>query len=309
MSSHTPVLFHEALDALCIQGDGVYLDCTFGRGGHARGVLAALGPQGRLIALDRDPEALVVGQELASQDARFSIVQTAFSALNDALDLESVDRVHGVLMDLGVSSPQLDDAARGFSFQAEGPLDMRMDPTSGESAAEWLARAQVQDIAQVLWVYGEERFSRRIARAIVEAREQAPIHTTTQLARIIADSQPKKDPNKHPATRAFQAIRLFINGELDEVATGLSQAIARTLPGGRIAVIAFHSLEDRLVKRTLRDASRPPQGDPRMPLPIDAQLPRLRLVGKAVKASDAEIAHNPRARSAVLRVAERTEAA
>lgn len=309
MSSHTPVLYHEALDALRIQSDGIYLDCTFGRGGHARGVLAALGPRGRLIALDRDPEALIAGHQLAVEDSRFSIVQTAFSALSEALDRISVDRVHGVLMDLGVSSPQLDDAARGFSFQAEGPLDMRMDPTSGESAADWIARAQAQDIAQVLWIYGEERFSRRIARAIVEAREQAPIVTTTQLARIIADAQPKKDPNKHPATRAFQAIRLFINGELDEVATGLSQAIARTLPGGRIAVIAFHSLEDRLVKRALRDASRPPQGDPRMPLPSDAQQPRLKLVGKAVKASEAEIVTNPRARSAVLRVAERTEAA
>ena len=309
MSSHTPVLYHEALDALRIQSDGIYLDCTFGRGGHARGVLAALGPRGRLIALDRDPEALIAGHQLAAEDSRFSIVQTAFSALSEALDHVSVDRVHGVLMDLGVSSPQLDDAARGFSFQAEGPLDMRMDPTSGESAADWIARAQTQDIAQVLWVYGEERFSRRIARAIVEAREQTPIVTTTQLARIIADAQPKKDPNKHPATRAFQAIRLFINGELDEVAAGLTQAIARTLPGGRIAVIAFHSLEDRLVKRALRDASRPPQGDPRMPLPNDAQRPRLKLVGKAVKAAEAEIATNPRARSAVLRVAERTEAA
>ncbi len=309
MSSHTPVLYHEALDALCIQADGIYLDCTFGRGGHARGVLAALGPQGRLLALDRDPEALVAGQQLAAEDSRFSIVQTAFSALSEALDHASVDRVHGVLMDLGVSSPQLDDASRGFSFQADGPLDMRMDPSSGESAADWIARAEAQDIAQVLWIYGEERFSRRIARAIVEAREEAPIVTTTQLARIIADAQPKKDPNKHPATRAFQAIRLFINGELDEVAAGLSQAIERTLPGGRIVIIAFHSLEDRLVKRTLRDASRPPQGDPRMPLPIDLQPPRLKLIGKAVKASEAEIAANPRARSAVLRVAERTEAA
>jgi 16S rRNA (cytosine1402-N4)-methyltransferase len=236
-------------------------------------------------------------------------VHTAFSELESALDALAISRVHGVLMDLGVSSPQLDEAERGFSFQADGPLDMRMDPTSCESAADWIARAEAEEIAHVLWVFGEERFSRRIARAIVEAREIEPIVTTAQLSKIVSDAQPKKDQNKHPATRAFQAIRLFINGELSEVEQGLEAAVNRLEVGGRLAVISFHSLEDRLVKRALRDASRPPQGDPRMPLPDTVAKPKLKLVGKAIKAGPDELSVNPRARSAVLRIAERTEAA
>ena len=307
--SHIPVLLNEALTALCIQHDGLYLDCTFGRGGHSRAILAELGASGRLIGFDRDPSAIAVAQNLAQEDPRFEIVHTAFSELETALDSLAVSRVHGILMDLGVSSPQLDEAERGFSFQADGPLDMRMDPTTGESAADWIARADAAEIAHVLWVFGEERFSRRIARAIVEARELRPIVTTTQLSQIVTSAQPKKDQNKHPATRSFQGIRLYINGELTEVEQGLEAAMNRLEVGGRLAVISFHSLEDRLVKRALRDASRPPKGDPRMPLPDNVAQPKLKLVGKAIKAGPGELRLNPRARSAVLRIAERTEAA
>jgi len=307
--SHIPVLLHEALTALCIRSDGIYLDCTFGRGGHSRAILAELGEGGRLVGLDRDPSAVAVARDLAEVDSRFQVVHTAFSELESALDALAISRVHGVLMDLGVSSPQLDEAERGFSFQADGPLDMRMDPTSGESAADWIARADAEQIAHVLWVFGEERFSRRIARAIVEARKIEPIVTTAQLSKIVSDAQPRKDQNKHPATRAFQAIRLFINGELSEVEQGLEAAVNRLEVGGRLAVISFHSLEDRLVKRALRDASRPPQGDPRIPLPDTVAKPKLKLVGKAIKAGPDELSVNPRARSAVLRIAERTEAA
>lgn len=307
--SHIPVLLHEALTALCIQHDGVYLDCTFGRGGHSRAILNELGANGRLIGFDRDPSAVAVARNLAQEDPRFEIVHTAFSELETALDSLAVSHVHGILMDLGVSSPQLDEAERGFSFQADGPLDMRMDPTTGESAADWIARADADEIAHVLWVFGEERFSRRIARAIVEARQLTPIVTTTQLSQIVTSAQPKKDQNKHPATRSFQGIRLYINGELTEVEQGLEAAMNRLEVGGRLAVISFHSLEDRLVKRALRDASRPPKGDPRMPLPDSVAQPKLKLVGKAIKASPDELRLNPRARSAVLRIAERTEAA
>ena len=306
--SHIPVLLHEALDALCIRSDGIYLDCTFGRGGHSRAILASLDEDGRLIGFDRDPSAVAAAQDLAKKDSRFEIVHTAFSELESALDSIAIARVHGVLMDLGVSSPQLDQAERGFSFQIDGPLDMRMDPTSGQSAADWIARADTDEIADVLWVLGEERFSRRIARAIAEARKVEPIVTTAQLSKIVSDAQPKKDQNKHPATRTFQAIRLHINEELSEVEQGLEAAVKRLEVGGRLAVISFHSLEDRLVKRALRDASRFPQGDPRMPLPDSVTKPRMRLMGKAIKASTSELRMNPRARSAVLRVAERTEA-
>jgi 16S rRNA (cytosine1402-N4)-methyltransferase len=306
--SHIPVLLHEALDALCIRSDGIYLDCTFGRGGHSRAILASLDEGGRLIGFDRDPSAVAAAQDLAKKDSRFEIVHTAFSELESALDSIAITRVHGVLMDLGVSSPQLDQAERGFSFQVDGPLDMRMDPTSGQSAADWIARADTDEIADVLWVLGEERFSRRIARAIAEARKVEPIVTTAQLSKIVSDAQPKKDQNKHPATRTFQAIRLHINEELSEVEQGLEAAVKRLEAGGRLAVISFHSLEDRLVKRALRDASRFPQGDPRMPLPDSVTKPRMRLMGKAIKAGTGELRMNPRARSAVLRVAERTEA-
>ena len=306
---HLPVLYREALEALCIKKDGVYLDCTYGRGGHASGILELLGPHGKLIAFDRDPTAVLAAAELATQDSRFRIVHTAFSHLKIVLDELKIERVSGVLMDLGVSSPQLDDAARGFSFQSDGPLDMRMDPTSGLSACHWLAKANADEIAHVLWAFGEERFSRRIARAIVEARDEAPLETTAQLARLVSAAQPNKDYHKHPATRTFQAIRLFINGELSEVEKGIQAAVERTEAGGRLVVISFHSLEDRLVKHAFRDASRPPKGDPRMPLPESVEKPRLSIISKAVKPSAFELNKNPRARSAVLRVAERTLAA
>ena len=307
--SHIPVLLHEALTALCIQHDGLYLDCTFGRGGHSRAILAELGASGRLIGLDRDPSAVAVARNLAQEDPRFEIAHTAFSELEPALDSLAVSQVHGILMDLGVSSPQLDEPERGFSFQTDGPLDMRMDPTAGESATDWIARADADEIAHVLRVFGEERFSRRIAKAIVEARKLTPITTTSQLSQIVINAQPRKDQNKHPATRSFQGIRLYINGELAEVEQGLEAAMNRLEVGGRLAVISFHSLEDRLVKRALRDASSLPKGDPRMPLPDSIAPPKLKLVGKAIKAGPEELRLNPRARSAVLRVAERTEAA
>ncbi len=306
---HIPVLLREALKGLCIRSDGVYLDCTFGRGGHSEAILNEMSESGILIGLDRDPHAVAVGNLLAAKDKRFRMIHTPFSELEHVLDELGIDNIHGVLMDLGVSSPQLEDAGRGFSFQSNGPLDMRMDPTSSESAADWLARADVSEIANVLWVFGEERFSRRIARAIVEFRSFEPITTTAQLSRIVAGAQPKKDINKHPATRAFQAIRLYINGELTEAEEGLKSAINRLSPGGRLVVISFHSLEDRLVKRTLRNASRLPTGDPRMLLPETVSKPRLNLVGKSIKANMSELSANPRARSAVLRIAQRTEAA
>ena len=271
--------------------------------------MAELGESGRLIGLDRDPSAVAVARNLAQEDPRFEIVHTAFSELEPALDSLAVSQVHGILMDLGVSSPQLDEPERGFSFQTDGPLDMRMDPTAGESAADWIARADADEIAHVLWVFGEERFSRRIAKAIVEARKLAPIVTTTQLSQIVTNAQPKKDQNKHPATRSFQGIRLYVNRELAEIEQGLEAAMNRLEAGGRLAVISFHSLEDRLVKQTLRDASRPPKGDPRMPLPDSVAQPKLKLVGRAIKASPDELHLNSRARSAVLRIAERTEAA
>ena len=307
--SHIPVLLREALKALCVRSNGTYLDCTFGRGGHSKAILSEMDESGHLIGLDRDPQAVAFGDDLAAKDVRFQMVHTPFSKLEDALDQLSVTRLHGVLMDLGVSSPQLDDVSRGFSFQSDGPLDMRMDPSANESAADWLARADASEIANVLWIFGEERFSRRIARAIVEFRSSASIKTTAQLSRIVAEAQPKKDVHKHPATRTFQAIRLFINGEMTEAKVGIQAAINRLCPGGRLVVISFHSLEDRLVKRAMRDASRPPPGDPRMLLPETACKPRLKLVGKAIKADASELLANPRARSAVLRIAQRIEAA
>lgn len=306
--NHVPVMLQEALSALCVQNDGVYLDCTFGQGGHAVAILNALGRSGRLIALDRDPEAIAVGQDLERKDSRFEIFHLTFSLLDVALERCHISRLDGILMDLGVSSSQLDEPARGFSFQSDGPLDMRMNPTEGQSAADWLATANLDEITNVLWVYGEERFSRQIGRAIVAHRQKTRIETTAQLTKIIVEAQPRKDRHKHPATRSFQAIRSFLNQELLEVDIALKKAINHLSPGGRLAIISFHSLEDRLVKRSLRNASRPPPGDPRMPLPSKTPNPKLRLVSKAIKAGNLEIESNPRARSAVLRIAERTEA-
>jgi 16S rRNA (cytosine1402-N4)-methyltransferase len=305
-SGHEPVLLAEVLEGLRVIADGCYVDGTFGRGGHARAILARLGPAGRLYAMDRDPAAVAHARDELGGDARFRIGQASFAQLEDYAERHGIcGRVDGLLLDLGVSSPQLDDAGRGFSFQAEGPLDMRMDPTSGESAAEWLARAPADQIAQVLRDYGEERHARRIARAIVAVRGTAPLRSTRALAELVARVSPARDGQKHPATRTFQAIRIHINGELDALARCLAQALRVLAGGARLAVISFHSLEDRIVKRFIRDesfAAAPPKGVPVKGGPAPG---RLRPVGKALRASEAEVARNPRARSAVLRVAER----
>ena len=304
--AHQPVLLEEAVAALAVKADGVYVDGTFGRGGHSRAVLARLGAEGRLIALDRDPEAVAAARELQATDARFSVQRGTFSQLERVVTEAGVSgRVNGILLDIGVSSAQLDDPGRGFSFTQDGPLDMRMDPDSGESASAWLMRAAERDIARVIHEYGEERHARRIARAIVETRATQPITTTLQLAEIIVRAAPRHDRFKHPATRSFQAIRIFINRELEELSACLEQCLRVLAPAGRLAVISFHSLEDRIVKRFMRDHSRPPAPDPRAPWLVSETKPELSIVGKAIQPSEEETARNPRARSAVLRVAEK----
>ena len=307
-AAHVPVLAQEAVAALAIDSDGVYVDATFGRGGHSRLILEQLGPQGRLIALDRDPDAIQAGAVL--QDARMTLVHSAFSRLGVVLSKLGLARVDGILLDIGVSSPQLDDATRGFSFRFDAPLDMRMDPGSGLSAADWLATASEGEISEVIRTYGEERFAKSIARAIVAAREKEAIRSTGQLASLIAATIKRREPGQHPATRGFQAIRIYINRELEELSTVLPQCVDRLQPGGRLAVISFHSLEDRIVKRFMRDEAQGEQAPARLPIQAALLKPgRLKLVGRAQRASDAEIAVNPRARSAVLRVAERRDEA
>lgn len=284
------------------------MDGTFGRGGHAGAILAVLGPQGRLLAMDRDPEAVQSAQQQFGMDPRFEIEQGAFTMLSDVVAQRQLQgRVNGLLLDLGVSSPQLDDASRGFSFSADGPLDMRMDPSSGMSASAWLETASESDISRVLKTYGEERFSRRIARAIVEVRHTEPLRTTRQLAELIAAAVPVREKNKHPATRSFQAIRIYINNELDEITAVLGQGREVLAPQGRMAVISFHSLEDRIVKRFIRDEYRGEPPPPEFPLAGMDYVPRMRPVGKAIRAGELEVISNPRARSAVLRVAERLQ--
>jgi 16S rRNA (cytosine1402-N4)-methyltransferase len=305
---HQPVLLAEALTGLSIKPDGVYVDGTFGRGGHAGAILAVLGPKGRLLAMDRDPEAVRSAEQQFGADPRFEIEQGAFTMLSKVVAQRQLQgRVNGLLLDLGVSSPQLDDASRGFSFSADGPLDMRMDPSSGSSAAEWLETASENDITHVLKTYGEERFSRRIARAIIATRQTSPLRTTRQLAELIAAAVPVREKNKHPATRSFQAIRIFVNNELDEITAVLDQVIEVLAPHGRMAVISFHSLEDRIVKRFIRDEYRGEQAPPELPLAGMDYVPRLQPVGKAIRAGEVEVNRNPRARSAVLRVAERLQ--
>ncbi len=301
-SAHLPVLFAEVMDGLAVKQDGTYLDGTFGRGGHARGVLQRLGPQGRLLVMDKDPEAIAVAMQMADADARLAWRRGSFAGLADWPATSA--GLDGVLLDLGVSSPQLDVAARGFSFGKDGPLDMRMDPESGESAAEWLARASEKEIADVLWTHGEERQSRRIARAIVARRAVEPLVRTAQLAGLIASVMPRGDSKTHPATRSFQAIRIHVNRELADLEAGLDAALSRLKPGGRLAVISFHSLEDRIVKQFMAKHAKAPPANRRMPVEV-AFTPTLRLVGGAQKADEAELAANPRARSAVLRVAEK----
>ncbi len=303
---HRPVLLGEVLDALRIKPDGLYIDGTFGRGGHAAALLERLGAQGKLLAFDKDPDALVFAADRFGDDLRLVMRQGSFVNLGDVVsELGWQARVDGVLLDLGVSSPQLDAPERGFSFLHEGPLDMRMNPSSGVGAAEWLAEAGEQAIADVLWRYGEERYARRIARSIVETRDGSPIATTTQLARLIAAVVPARGGKKHPATRSFQAIRIFINHELEDLESVLPQVVDALAPGGRLAVISFHSLEDRIVKRFIRDQHRGPLLPPDLPIVPAKYQPRLKPVGKRICPGQAELRSNPRARSAVLRVAER----
>ncbi len=303
--AHQPVMLHEVLTALAVREDGVYVDGTFGRGGHSGAILQRLGEQGRLIALDRDPAAVAEAQRKFGTDPRFSVVHSAFSALGDVLGtMDLLGKVDGLLLDLGVSSPQLDEAERGFSFMRDGPLDMRMNLTQGESAAEWLARVDEAELADVLWQLGEERFSRQIARAVVTARAQTPITRTVQLAELISKVVFKREPGKHPATRSFQALRLWVNQELSELDAVLSQARQALAIGGRLAVISFHSLEDRRVKQFLR-GERAPELPPEIPLAPPSPPVHWRTLGGAIKPSAEEVRQNPRSRSAVLRVAER----
>ncbi len=306
-AAHVTVLLNEAVEALAIRPDGVYVDGTFGRGGHSRAILARLGERGRLIAFDRDPVAIAAG--VAMQDPRFELVHAPFSDFSEALAERGVERVDGVLLDLGVSSPQLDEAERGMSFRFDAPLDMRMDTTRGVTAAEWLAEAPVADITRVLREYGEERFAYEIAKAVVAARTGGHVATTGQLAAIVEKAVRTREPGQHPATRTFQALRICVNQELEELSLVLPQVVAALAVGGRLVVISFHSLEDRIVKRFMRDESRPPQLPARLPVrAADLPKPRLGLVGKPVRPSDAEVAANARSRSAVMRIAERMEA-
>ena len=309
MAEHTPVLRDEVLAGLAIRPDGRYCDGTFGRGGHTAAILAALGPAGRVVAIDRDPEAVREGQRRFAGESRLTLVRGSFGPLEERVRAAGLaGELDGVLLDLGVSSPQLDEARRGFSFMQDGPLDMRMDNEAGQSATQWLAKAGERDIATVLRELGEERFARRIARAIVAARATAPIERTGQLAAVVAAAVPTREPGKHPATRTFQAIRIHVNRELEQLESALPQAVRLLAPGGRLCVISFHSLEDRIVKRFIR---REEQGDPvyaGLPDVPPHARPRLRRVGAKVVPGEAELAANPRARSAVLRVAERLAA-
>jgi 16S rRNA (cytosine1402-N4)-methyltransferase len=303
---HRTVLLDEAVDALAIAGaraNGVYVDGTFGRGGHSKRILERLGEKGRLIAFDKDPQAIAVANTIA--DPRFEIVHESFATMREELDARGVSQVDGVLLDLGISSPQVDDAARGFSFRNDGPLDMRMDTTRGISAAEWLATETVETIAKVIRDYGEERFAFQIAKAIAARRAVEPISGTRQLAEIVAHAVKTREKGKDPATRTFQAVRIFINKELEELEVGLAAASEKLSPQGRLAVISFHSLEDRIVKRFLAAKANAPQPDRRLPIrAVDLPQPDFRLVAK-LKPSDEEVAANPRARSAIMRVAER----
>ena len=305
---HIPVLVNEVLDNLNLRPDGFYIDCTFGRGGHSEAILQRLGNDGRLLAIDRDPDAIQSVSPVLFHDARFRLVQGTFSQLGYLLEESVMGRkVDGVLFDLGVSSPQFDNPARGFSFLRDGILDMRMNPADGEqSAAEWLNSADGTDIANVLFRYGEERNARRIAAKIVRERLQKPITSTVQLAELVRSVFPNpRKKEKHPATKTFQAIRIFINRELEELEKALSQVVSILNPGGRLLVISFHSLEDRIVKRFIRNESRGNVFPPEIPVPQEMIRPRLTAIGRAIRPTPAEIEGNPRARSAVMRIAER----
>ena len=300
-AEHVSVLLEESVAALAIKPDGTYLDGTFGRGGHSRAILRSLSNSGRLIAFDKDPQAESSAEQF-SEDPRFEFVRASFAEISSRVEASELD---GILLDLGVSSPQLDNAERGFGFSDDGPLDMRMDTRAGMTAAEWLATAPEADIADVIKTYGEERFAKRMASAIVKARAESPITRTKQLATIVAEANPKWEPHKHPATRAFQAIRIFINRELEDLEVALGHTVDALSEGGRLVVISFHSLEDRIVKRFMRDQARGQKLPKHVPV-IDSDTGKtLNLVGKALKPSTDEVHRNPRSRSAIMRVAER----
>ncbi len=308
-TAHITVLLREAVDALAVKPDGVYVDGTFGRGGHSRAILERLGANGRLIAIDRDPRAIEAGELLATQDKRFSLHHAAMSELSDVLKQAVGGKqnvVDGMLADLGVSSPQLDVEERGFSFRFNGPLDMRMDTSRGETVEEWLDRADEQEIGEVIWRYGEERFAKQIARAVVAARVIGRIRTTRELAELVGKTVRTREPGQHPATRTFQAFRIFINQELEEITQVLPQAVDSLRTGGRLVVIAFHSLEDRIVKRFMQNAAKADHLPSKLPIRAnEVNDATLVIIGKPVKPTDAEIAVNPRARSAIMRIAKK----
>ncbi|WP_137175395.1 16S rRNA (cytosine(1402)-N(4))-methyltransferase RsmH [Massilia sp. HP4] len=303
---HRTVLLDEAVDALNLEGaraSGIYIDGTFGRGGHSRLLLSRLGPQGRLFAFDKDPQAIATAEQI--DDPRFAIVHDSFATMHDALAARGIGQVDGILLDLGISSPQVDDASRGFSFRNDGPLDMRMDTTRGMSAAEWIATAEQPQLEKVIRDYGEERYAFQIAKAIVARRAVEPISSTRQFAAIVAGAVKGWEKGKDPATRTFQAVRIFINKELEDLEAGLTAAYGMLAPGARISVISFHSLEDRMVKQFLASKAKVEQPDRRLPIrAVDLPQPLMKLIDK-IKPSQAEVQENPRARSAVLRVAER----
>jgi 16S rRNA (cytosine1402-N4)-methyltransferase len=300
------VLAAEALEGLALEADGYYVDATFGRGGHTALILQALGREGRLLALDRDPQAIAAGRQRFAHEVRLTLVHASFADLATLVPANAHDRpCRGVLFDLGVSSPQLDDPGRGFSFRSDGPLDMRMDPTQGEPVAAWLARASVDEIRQVIATFGEERFARRVAQAIANVRRERALTRTAELAAVVAGAVRTREPGKHPATRTFQALRMHINDELGQLGRGLNGALAALTPGGRLAVISFHSLEDRAVKQFMQRHSQLDPALRHLPVVPPQVRPLLKLIGKKARASAAELQRNPRARSALLRVAER----
>jgi 16S rRNA (cytosine1402-N4)-methyltransferase len=313
-------LLNAAVDGLKVRADGIYVDCTFGRGGHSREILRRLGRRGRLIAIDRDPQAVAVHGEVDEKrdethddlrdDGRFELVHDRFSELAEILHVRGVSVVDGILFDLGVSSPQFDDAQRGFSFRADAPLDMRMDTSRGATTAEWIARAEEVELGEVIRNYGEERFARQIAAAIVAARARGPVATTRQLAGIVAAVVRTREPGQDPATRTFQALRIYVNQELEELTRVLPQCVDALAPGGRLVVISFHSLEDRIVKRFLRERSQPPRLPVRLPLrAAELPQPQIELIGRLQRPGADEISANPRARSAVMRIAEKARSA
>jgi len=303
---HKPVLLEETLAALNIKPSGCYVDGTFGRGGHSQEIIKQLGENGKLLAFDKDPQAITTANDIAANDERLHVKHGSFTQLEQKInELGWKGKVDGVFLDLGVSSPQLDDAERGFSFRFDGPLDMRMNPEHGMSAAQWLASAEERDIMMVLFDYGEEKFARRIASAIVTAREEQPINTTKRLASIVAAANPSREKNKDPSTRTFQAIRIFINQELEDLKTCLTQAVDILAPGGRLVVISFHSLEDRIVKRFIREQCKGDAFPLDLPVRHEQLNQNMKMIGKAIKSGRKELDDNPRARSAVMRVAEK----